>query len=82
MAHVIEFYFLSNGDGNQGTRGINNYPAAIELEDRVRRYVIENNGEVENTVIGWIIFWSDSFVVHLIKQKDNSMWILTATICP
>ncbi len=60
----------------------NDYPAALELENRVRGYVMKNNREVEKTSIGWKILWLNSFVVHGSKQKDNSMWILTATICP
>ncbi len=64
MAHGFGFHFLSDSDGNQGTGGINNYPAAMELEDRVKRYVMDNNREVENTAIGRIILWSDSFVAH------------------
>ena len=34
------------------------------------------------THIGWGYFWSDSFLRCFVKQKDNSVWILTVTICP
>ncbi len=81
MAHGIDFLLSSNGDWNQGTEGINNYPAAIELQHMVKRYVRGNDREVADTAIRWIILWSDSFVVHLSKQKHNSMLILTATTC-
>ena len=36
----------------------------------------------KDTKIGWIYFWSDAFLRCFIKQKDNSVWILTVTICP
>ena len=34
------------------------------------------------TKIGWLLFWSDGFLCCFIKQKDNSVWILTVAICP
>ncbi len=82
LALGIDFHFLNDGDGNHGKGGINDYPIALELEKRVKAYVMENNGELHKTAIGWIILWSDSFFVHWSKQKDNSMWILTAIIVP
>ncbi len=52
IAHGIDFHILSDGDGNQGTGGINDYPTVLELEIRVKRYVMDNNGELENIAIG------------------------------
>ncbi len=46
-AYGIDFYFLSDGDENCNRGGINEYPAALELENRVKGYVMENNREVE-----------------------------------
>ena len=37
---------------------------------------------IYGTHIGWVYFWSDSFLRCFVKQKDNSVWILTVTICP
>ncbi len=34
------------------------------------------------TKLGWLLFWSGGFLCYLIKQKDNSVWILTVTVCP
>ncbi len=45
MAHGIDFLFLLYGEGNQGTRDIND-PTAIELEQRVKEYVTKNGREV------------------------------------
>ncbi len=82
MAHRIDFHFLYDDDVNWKRGGMNDYQAALELENRVKGFVRENNGEVEKTAIGWIILLSDSFVVHWSKQKESSMWICTVTICP
>ncbi len=82
MAHGIDFHFLYDADGNRWKGFINDYPAALESANRVKGLIMEDNGEVEITAIGWIILWSDSFVINWSKQKDDSMWILTATICP
>ena len=48
------------------------------LKDRVRA----NGGDVNKTVYGLIVIWSDGFVSHWIRQKDNNVWIQTVTICP
>ena len=36
---------------------------------------------IRETSIGWVYFWSDLFLRCFVKQKDNSVWIMTATIC-
>jgi len=36
----------------------------------------------EKTKKGWILMWSDAFLRCFIKQKENSVWIITATVCP
>ena len=38
--------------------------------------------EITKTSRGYIKFWSDSFLRCFIKQRENSVWILTVTICP
>ncbi len=37
------FQFLHDGDGNRGKGGLNDFPIALELETRVKQYVMENN---------------------------------------
>ncbi len=32
--------------------------------------------------IRWVHFWSYFFLQCFVKQKDNSVWVLTVTICP
>ena len=39
-----------------------------------------DNETILKTNIGWIYFWSDSFMQCFINQKGNSVWILTVTI--
>ncbi len=72
MAHGINFQFLNDGDGHCGKGGINDYPAALELENRVKAYVNENNGEVDKTAIGLIILWSDLFVFYIGVSKKTT----------
>ncbi len=82
MAHETNYHFIVDKNGNCGNGGMNNYPTSRQLEERLKRYVDGCRGKVAATAIGWIILWSDSFVVHWTKQYDNGMWIFTATVCP
>ena len=36
----------------------------------------------EKTKIGYLMFWSESFLRCSIKHKENSVWILTVKIYP
>ena len=38
--------------------------------------------DIGQTNIGYVYFWSDSFLMCFIKQRENSVWVLTVTICP
>ena len=42
----------------------------------------ENEGIRTKTKIGWLNFWSDGFLNCFTKQRENSLWIITATVCP
>jgi len=62
-----------------------------ELTDEKMKDLIAANGEriekaleeeITKTSRGYIKFWSDSFLRCFIKQRENSVWILTVTICP
>ena len=50
--------------------------------ERLKSRVLENGGDVNNTVFGLIVPWSDGFVSNWVRQKDNNVWINTVTICP
>ena len=44
--------------------------------------MLQNGGDVNNTLFGLIVSWSDGFVSNWVRQKDNNVWIMTVTICP
>ena len=65
--------------------GLNGTPAASNLVHDVVNGMKEKGiaeSVIVETSIGWLYLWSDSFLRCFIKQKDNSVWILTVTLCP
>lgn len=70
---------IYNRDGLNGTRAFH------RLSQDIGEAMI-NAGTKEDVVlktrIGWVYLWSDSFLRCFIKQKENSVWVLTATVCP
>ena len=73
---------LSGEDGERNREGIYGSPAATRALERLKAKVLENGGDVDKTVYGLIVTWSDSFVSCWVRQKDNNVWIQTVTICP
>lgn len=69
----------SNKDGLNGTDAVadlvNDIGEAMSKKGMTRK-------EIRNTNIGWVYFWSDSFLRCFVKQRENSVWIFTVTICP
>ena len=69
----------TNKDGLNGTK-------AVEAIKRDAIDAMRSSGktqvEIDETNIGYFYFWSDSFLRCFIKQKNNSVWILTVTISP
>ncbi len=68
-----------NKDGLNGTQAmadlVNDIVDAMKMDGL-------SDESIRETSIGWVYFWSDSFLRCFVKQKDNSVWIMTATICP
>ena len=68
------------------TEGFNATDAVSELVEDVLQAMKISSGvsqeEQRKTKIGFVYFWSDGFLNCFIKQKDNSVWIFTVTICP
>lgn len=68
-----------NIDGPNGCKGVRN--VCRELMNTLLA-----NGRTREQIrrmqLGWITLWSDSFLNSFIKQKDNSVWLLTATVSP
>ena len=76
-------------DGLNRTRAVQDLIKDIEVEMREAMRKKEPNRPQEDielaikaTSKGYIYFWSDSFLRCFVKQKDNSVWILTVTISP
>ena len=72
-------------DKRRNKEGLNGTRAVDDLLEDVKA-AMEDSGvsqeDIEKTPVGWIYFWSDGFLRCFIKQKDNSVWILTVTVCP
>ena len=78
LGHGIPLAWLQDYNNIRDTTGINGTKKAQELLTRLR----ELSSNPDKTAIGYLIFWSDGFLRTFVKQKDNSIWILTVTICP
>jgi len=68
-----------NMDGLNGTDAASDL--IMEMQQSMRDAEIDEE-TIMNTSLGWLIMWSDSFLRCFIKQRENSIWILTITICP
>ena len=78
-----------SSDGLNSTQAVQDLIKDIEVEMReaMRKKEPDRPQEdieldIKATSKGNIYFWSDSFLHCLVKQKDNSVWILTVTISP
>ena len=84
--HGLKFNFLYDAKTKDfNLDGLNGTKAASELMWDMDKAMIDDGQDSKqrkNTNIGCIYLWSDSFLRCFIKQKENSVWILTATICP
>ena len=84
--HGAKFNFAKNGnngernmDGLNGTRAVDDMIEDIEVAMAAAN--VDQN-TIKKTNVGWMLFWSDAFLRCFIKQRENSVWILTVTICP
>lgn len=78
--HRGKFEFTWNGKTRTRNRdGLNGTAAAGRIVVDVMDCVTQNNGD-ETTSVGIFSLWSDSYLQSFIKQKDNSVWLLTANI--
>ena len=65
--------------------GLNGTKAVEDLKRDVIEAMLSDNqshDQIASTKIGYIYFWSDSFLRCFIKQRENSVWVVTVTICP
>ena len=82
--HGAEYDFAWNG-GSRAMNWLNGTDAMTDLIEDVKKCMKESgviDAVIVKTKIGWLLFWSDSFLRCFIKQKDNSVWMLTVTVCP
>jgi len=70
---------VRNEEGLNGTQAMSDL--LEEIDERMKRAGADEKQRKE-TKIGYMIFWSDSYLNSFIKQKDNSVWVLTVTFCP
>jgi hypothetical protein len=77
MAFGIDLEFYDSNATNQS--GLNRSAAMARLHEKLKKQpeFIPNS-----TKIGFLMFWSDGFQQHYVRTKDNSVWMLTVTICP
>jgi len=84
--HGVDHNWAINGsNGETNSEGLNGTKAMSDLIEDIRQSWedagVSNELRVK-TKVGYLLFWSDSFLRCFIKQKDNSIWILTVTVCP
>ena len=84
--HCCGFGFAWDGrNGKPNHDGLNGTDAVCMMVNRVQ-HAMESKGikqeDRSKTSVGWMYFWSDSFLNCFIKQKDNSVWLFTVTLCP
>lgn len=78
--HHGNFEFIWDAvDGKRSVEGLNGLGAATAVVLDVEQVLGE---KVNRTSIGLVYFWSDSYLNSWVKQKDNSVWLFTATISP
>ena len=91
LGHGIEMDLMENEDDSNMDlddrlgKGLNGTKLARETFNNVHA-AMEDAGVSEEkrreTKVGVLVFWSDAFLRSFVKQKDNSVWILTVTFCP
>lgn len=75
LAEGLSINWLQDSHGNVNSDTINGSPFSKELLENMRSQV----DDPDNTAFGTFILWSDGFCRTFVKQKDNSVWIITIT---
>ena len=68
-----------NEDGLNGTKAVKTL--RNDVIDTLKKSG-KSDEEIKETNIGYFYYWSDAFLRCWVKQKNNSVWILTVTISP
>ena len=77
MAHGMEIQWLQYGSNCPDMRGANGCYSAQKILAKLK---IDNKHPDKKTAYAYVILWSDSFLKSWVKQKGNSIWILTVTL--
>ena len=87
--HGVRFNFACDARKEKGQRtnkeGLNGTQAVWDLKNDIVKAMKDagqSDEDILRTKIGHMCFWSDSFLRCHIKQRENSEWVLTVTICP
>ena len=87
--HGVRFNFAYDSRKEDGEKlnneGLNGTQAMWDLKKdivKAMKAAGQSDEDIAQTNIGYIYFWSDAFLRCFIKQRDNSVWVLTVTICP
>jgi len=88
FAKGTAFDFLQDNEGNNYTSPSQN-PEGFNKTIRAKEILLECKSSLdrdlfdpEETFIGHVMIWSDSFLLRFSRQKENSMWLLVVRICP
>ena len=76
LGHGIELAFY---EPNSKTKISLN--TSIAMQDMYNKMKTDQDHAL-GTKFGYIVFWSDSFQVHLVRLSSNSIWMLTFTVSP
>ena len=75
MALGIEMLMMQDENGNVDETGMHGTKIANKMLDQLR----DESDDPTNTAFGFFTCWSDGFLTSYVCQKDNSVWILTAS---
>lgn len=82
--HGADFeYTFDSNSGNRCNDGLHGTKGAYDIcREAVKAMKACKFLYIAKTSIGWVYFWSDSFLRCFTKQKDNSVWLFAVTVCP
>jgi hypothetical protein len=75
MALGVEMLMMQDENGNVDETGMHGTKIANKMLDQLR----DESDDPTNTAFGFFTCWSDGFLTSYVCQKDNSVWILTAS---
>ena len=79
FAEGVEFSFMKK-HGKVDNEGFNGTPRAAELLKELEMEL--ENGEIDETCFGHLMFWSDSFLRFPSRQDEHSIWLFVVRISP